>query len=108
MIKVVLQAVLFSGAALFFVFAKSDGLRTASQTGDISALAEPRGAEIHKGAGINWAQYDPRALWNNRPKFARLNVKTVQATPAATVQDPTALLAAKGINPAEVTIIKLD
>lgn len=44
MFRMVIQAVLFSALALGFIVTKSDGLRHASQTGDMSYLASTGGA----------------------------------------------------------------
>jgi hypothetical protein len=102
---------------------KSDGLRAASKTGDFSSLAQVAGNSddgsladlgtlsdrIKDGDyGVDWAKYDPRRLWTDRPKSIRLKPKTIQVQPSETGQDRAALLAAKGLDPAKVTVIRLD
>lgn len=123
MFKMVIQAVMLSAAAIFFIMTKSDGLRAASQTGDFSSLAQVAandqgGALSDLGAmserlqngetGITWAKYDPRRLWRDRPKSIRLNPKTIKVDPKDAGKDRAALLAAKGLDPATVTVVRLD
>lgn len=123
MFKMVIQAVILSAAALFFIFSKSDGLRDASKTGDFSSLAQVAdngqdaglsdlnvmSERFQNGAyGVNWAKYDPRRLWQDRPKSMRLNTKTIRVDPADTGQDLVAIMAAKGLDPSIVTTVQLD
>ena len=114
---------MLSAAALFFIFTKSDGLRTASKTGDFSSIAQvadngKKGELSDLGAmserfqngayGVNWAKYNPRRLWQDRPKSMRLNTKTIHADPADAGQDLTAVMAAKGLDPSVVSVVRLD
>jgi hypothetical protein len=123
MFKMVIQAVMLSAAALFFIFTKSDGLRAASKTGDFSSIAQVAdsgqgGGLSELGAmserfqsgeyGVNWAKYDPRRLWQDRPKSIRLNTKTIHVDPTDANQDHAALMAAKGLDPSVVTVVHLD
>lgn len=123
MFKMVIQAVMLSAAALFFIFSKSDGLRAASKTGDFSSIAQVAGNGQEGGLsdlgamserfqngdyGVNWAKYDPRRLWQDRPKSIRLNPKTIHVDPADAEQDLAAVMAAKGLDPEIVTTVYLD
>lgn len=123
MYKMVIQAVLLSAAAIFFIMTKSDGLRAASQTGDISSLTQVAGdgsggsladlgavSERMKSGdhGISLTKYDPRRLWENRPKSMRLKPKTIRVTPSESGQDRATALAAKGLDPSKVTVVHLD
>lgn len=119
MYKMVLQAVILSAAAIFFIMTKSDGLRAVSQTGDLSSLTQAAGDG--QGGGFadlgaiserltsgDWAKYDPRRLWQDRPKSIKLNPTTIHVAPNETGQDRAALLAAKGLDPSKVTVVHLD
>lgn len=123
MYKMVIQAVMLSAAALFFIMTKSDGLRAASKTGDFSSLAQVAGdgdggsladlgamSDRYKAGdyGVDWAKYDPRRLWTDRPKTIRLKPKTIQVQPTEAGQDRAALLAAKGLDPSKITVVRLD
>ncbi|MBU2936633.1 hypothetical protein [Pacificibacter sp. 1_MG-2023] len=120
MLKMVIQAVILSAAALFFIFSKSDGLRAASKTGDLSSLAQVADNSHDTGLsdlgviserfqnGVNWAKYDPRRLWQDRPKSIRLNTKTIRVDPTDAGQDLVAIMAAKGLDPSTVTTVQLD
>lgn len=120
MYKVVMQAVLFSAGALFFIFNKSDGLRHASQSGDISALVSDGVASKYSDIDMtgpdpvyeeSFAQkYDPRKLWRERPKTVSLNTKTIKAAPANSDAEAEALarkLAQDGITADKVSVVTL-
>lgn len=120
MYKMVIQAVLFSAGALFFIFNKSDGLRSASQSGDISALVAGGAASKYSDIDMTGPdpvyresfadKYDPRKLWNERPKSAKLNTKTIKVAPATSDAEADALarrLAADGISADKVSVVKL-
>lgn len=121
MYKMVIQAVLLSGAAIFFIATKSDGLRSASQSGDFSSLAQvAAGNGEHDGLGglsgmadafkgeFEWANIDPRRLWNERPKTLKVTPKTIRVDSDAAPVDQTAFLASQGLDPSSVTVVKLD
>jgi hypothetical protein len=108
MYKLVLQAVLFSTLAIGFIVFKSDGLRHAAQTGDMSHLSSTSvaaasymsltdqlsGQSGHAAASAAasngrydaygsrsqpwYVKYDPRQLWHARPKQIKLNPKTIR------------------------------
>lgn len=94
MYKMVIQAVMLCAAAMFFIFMKSDDLRAASKTSDVSPLVQVP----------NWSQYDPRRLWQTRSKSIRLNPKTIRVE----AQDFGAIWAAKRLNPATISVVRLD
>ncbi|WP_417248452.1 hypothetical protein [Celeribacter sp.] len=121
MYKMVLQAVLFSAGALYFIFNYSDGLRSASRSGNIAALTS--GSVASKYADIDmtgpdpiyqetlFEKYDPRKLWRDRPKTVRLNTKTIKVAPSTANEEAMALskhLAKDGISPDKVSVVKLD
>jgi hypothetical protein len=122
MYKMVIQAVLLSGAAIFFIATKSDGLRAAATSGDFSAIARVAGSDANASGsgsglggltdaladGVEWAKYDPRQLWQDRPKTIKLSPKTIRVDPEAVPEDRAALLAAHGLDPSLVTVVKLD
>ncbi|WP_417243568.1 hypothetical protein [Celeribacter sp.] len=117
MYKMVIQAVMLTAAAVFFIFFKSDNLRHASQTGDLSALTS--GAVRSAYADIDmsgpdpvysqpfYKKYDPRKLWSERPKTVRLSPKSIRVEPAQAGADVTAALREKGVNPDTVSVVKL-
>lgn len=120
MYKMVIQAVMMAAAAFFFIMTRSDGLRTASNSGDISAIAQVAAgngdglsgisgaiADAQSG-GIEWSKYDPRRLWKDRPKTIKLAPKTIQASSDTGGQSIEELLTQKGIDPSTVTFKKLD
>jgi len=136
MYKLVFQAVLFSALAIGFVVFKSDGLRQAAQTGDISHLSSTSvaaasymsltdqlsGKSGHASAGYGtydaygspsqpwYAKYDPRQLWRAHPRQIKLNPKTILA-PHSDGESPDSLaaqLAKKGLNAEDVSVVKLN
>lgn len=133
--KMVIQAVLFSAMAIFFIATKSDGLRTAAQTGDVAhlqnsgtlgqsaatlagALGGGKPTVEYKAPDRGWdpyaeekwhqklAKYDPRKLWGGGSKTLKVTPKTVKVADQPQGDMATAL-AAKGIDPATVTVVKL-
>lgn len=130
MYKMVAQAIMLSITALAFILFQSDGLRQAADTGDITKVAtgnsgmdlanlnvfggDSGGYSIedpalgYAGAVKPWYdKIDPRKLWNNRPKMARFNTKTIKAPQNAEDVDLAAQLAAKGLDVHAVSVVKL-
>ncbi len=136
MYKLVLQAFLFSALAIGFIVFKSDGLRHAAQTGDMSHLSSTSvaaasymsltnqlsGKSGHATAGHGtydaygsarqpwYAKYDPRIFWRERPKQIKLNPKTIRA-PQSDGKTPDSLaaqLAKKGLRVEDVSVVKLN
>ncbi|MEN8888135.1 MAG: hypothetical protein ABF243_04615 [Celeribacter marinus] len=117
MYKMVVQAVMLTVAAVTFIFFKSDNLRHAAQTGDVSALTalvvQSKYADIDmSGADPVYAEpfykkYDPRALWRERSKTITLDPKSIHVASGQVGGDATAALLAQGIDPSKVTVVKL-
>lgn len=126
MSRMVLQAILFTVLAVGFIVTKSDGLRSAAQSGDISALAAGGSSvsllsEFSNMAGGGdtmgargqepwYAKLDPRQLWRDQPKTIRLNPKTITVSPRGGEEerDLAAQMAAHGLKGEVVSIVKLD
>jgi hypothetical protein len=121
MYKMVIQAVLFSGVALFFIVTKSDDLSSAAKTGDFSALAQVAarnddGSDL--GGLTGWAatftsefqlsDYSPSRLWQERPRTLKVSPKTIRVDPNAPAIDQTAFLASQGLDPSKISVVKLD
>lgn len=136
MYKLVLQAVLFSALAIGFIVFKSDGLRHAAQTRDMSHLSSTSvaaasymsltdqlsGKSGHASAGYGtydahgspsqpwYVKYDPRQLWHARPKQIKLNPKTIRV-PQSDGASPDSLadqLAQKGLSVENVNVVQLN
>jgi hypothetical protein len=115
MYKMVIQVVLLSGAAIFFIVSKSDGFRSPASGGGLAAITQvlsssgnSLGGADGYGDGFDWSKFDPRQLWNERPKTIALSPKTIRVDPDAAQGDLSAQLAAKGLDPSSITVIKLD
>lgn len=117
MYKMVFHCLLLTALALGFILTKSDGLRRAAQTGDMTYLAQtsqialPSLTASAYGQAVPWyVKYDPRKLWRDWPRKAELNTKIVRVQDRFAARKDTlaAQLAAQGLSPDVVTVVKLD
>ena len=117
MYKMVIQAVMLTAAAVFFIFFKSDNLRHASQTGDLSALASGSVKSAYSDIDMSgpdpiyeqpfYKKYDPRKLWRDRPKTVKLAPKSVRVSSDKVGVDAKAALMSQGIDPETVSVVTL-
>lgn len=120
MYKMVIQAVMFTAAALCFIVFKSDNLRNASRSGDLTALVDTSVASKYADIDMSgpdpiynqskpfYDKLDPRKLWKEKPKKARLNVKTIKAPTQSAAQSELAKKLKKdGLSEADLRVVKL-
>ena len=120
--KMVFYVLSLTAAGIFFVVSQGDGLRAAARTGDVNQLMSDHLPTQLGGSGAGgfanlseggayeqpwYAKLDPRQLWRDRPKMAKLKVKTIKA-PENADADLTAQLAAQGLSAEGVTVVKID